>query len=268
MAETTLSEYADLANSEKLVGLELPVGEPFLVYCQDPNSEAHKPGVVTGVEYVQVLYKSSARGHDLNIGYNVDVKGYLVAQAADGSPQVDEDEAYVLITQDAEGNDIEPHSLMQWRPYYGADFNKRGGTPRDVDTLILLPGDGVPMKKVTRTNEKGEESKRDYVAWELIPNLENLLKKPILNVGIERLEFVDDKGEWLPGQENNPKFAQTKFLWELDQALPATANAPSRRAKEQKSGGYKTLKSGASAPTEGGGKGSSEDDPFDKDPSK
>lgn len=255
---TPMEEFEQSSNFVTLGQVEFPFSEGKLVYRQDSKSGSKIPCIAFTVTYEKVLYKSSQRGHDLEVGWNVNLHGLDIQSSADGSPVLDENEEYVLISKDDEGNPLSEHQLMQFRPYYGRDNSQRG--VQDKDSLILIPFNGVPKKEVKRTNKAGEEYDAESVAWELIPGLENLLKKPLLNIGVERLPYVDDEGNWLNDEPKTEHESMVRFLWEMDASLPTTSNAPSRQ--KEKVAQQATGNAPASKPANAAA--NPDDDPFTK----
>lgn len=253
-----MEDFEKSSNFVTLGQVEFPFTEGKLIYRQDSKSESKIPCIAFVVTYEKVLYKSSQRGHDLEVGWNINIHGLDIQASADGSPVLDDNEEYVLLNKDDEGNPLSEHQLMQFRPYYGRDNSQRG--VQDKDSLILIPFNGVPKKGVKRTNKAGEEYDAESVAWELIPGLENLLKKPLLNIGVERLPYVDDQGNWLNEEPKTEHESMVRFLWEMDQNLPVTSNAPSRMKEKL------TQQATGNAPTKGttSNAANPDDDPFTK----
>jgi hypothetical protein len=107
---------------------------------------------------------------------------------------------------------------------------------RDQDMLNLVPNKGVPRKDATVIPAEGAETttttqRRENVAWDLLPNLQQYLEKPILNnrlelaeAGITPEEAIEMEGDNLPTAVLMAKFIAS---------IPTAPNAPSKRAAQQ-----------------------------------
>jgi hypothetical protein len=245
ISESSAEDYAALENSVKVLSVVIPWKSGKPIYREERG--VHKAFYATFVDFNVSVFKSRvketlgdlAEGASIDIfGFDVEVDGqgnpvYTTEKAADGT----EFQALKLITEDEQGTPLEPKFGMSFRPQMGVDRTKQWfARLRDQDMLNLVPNKGVPRKDATVIPAEGAETttttqRRENVAWDLLPNLQQYLEKPILNnrlelaeAGITPEEAIEMEGDNLPTAVLMAKFIAS---------IPTAPNAPSKRAAQQ-----------------------------------
>lgn len=243
ISDVSAEEYNAMENSVPISLFQVPYKDGKNVWRQD-RGNTKVPCQVTSLVYRRSLIKSTAKDSfgDLIKATSIDIMGYDVVRDVDNNPlftevpnplagqagQPETIKQYELITMAEDGvTPLEPKKLMEFRPAFGLDTNKSVyNRPRDADMLVMVPNMGVPRKKrdtkkADDTEEEAtlqpaegvttEQAKRSSttIAWELIPGLEEAMKKPL----------------------RNAKLMQNTILLDYIADIPTASNAPSRKAE-------------------------------------
>ena len=208
---------------------------------REERSAVHRPCVATFLDFNIAVFKSRVKESigDLAEGVSIDIFGYDVECDGEGKPILktevidgEEVQSISMITTDEKGQAIEPKFLMSFRPQWGVDRTKQWFSRlKDADMLNLVPSKGVPRKSVIVEAEgESKSTPRERVAWDLLPNLQQFMEKPILNarlalaeVGIEWEDAIEMEGDNLPFEVLMAKYVDT---------IPTASNAPSKRAEQ------------------------------------
>ncbi len=242
VSETSAEDYAALDNSVKVLSIVIPWKSGKPIYREERG--VHKAFYATLLDFNITVFKSRVKETlgDLAEGASIDLYGFDVEVDGQGNPvMVDEIidntpvQSLKLITEE-NGVPLEPRFGMAFRPQMGTDRTKQWfARLRDQDMLNLVPNKGVPRKDATVVPEGTDPSttpqRRESPAWDLLPNLQQFMEKPILNnrlelaeLGLTPEEALEMEGDDLPAPVLMAKFVA---------AIPTAANAPSKRAAQQ-----------------------------------
>lgn len=241
ISTVSADKYASIENSTKVLSVVVPWEHGKSIYREERQG-SHRPCVATFLDFNVSIFKSRVRESigDLAEGVSIDIYGYDVETDGEGKPIFKTEEingeevtSLTLITQDEEGNPLEPQFLMSFRPQWGVDRTKQWYSRlRDQDMLNLVPSKGVPRKSVIIESAEGEEktSPREKVAWDLLPNLQQFMEKPILNA---RLAIAEAGLDWdeaiaMEGDDLSAEILMAKYV----NTIPVASNAPSKRAEQ------------------------------------
>lgn len=238
--ELPVETFAKMQNALTLAEFVVPYSEDREIYrAVDNRGLIHVP-----CQALQIVFKDSAIksqvaetfGKDVE-GISVDIVGYDIERDGEGKPiheevpnplagtegQPDTVKVPKLITQDENGNALEPKVLMSWRPQMGINRSKPAyGRLKNQDMLNLVPSRGVPRRLPTVPNidptaPKDPNAKTyDQTAFELIPGMESHIIKIMLHA--EELGLTD--------------------LLPIIERIPRASNAPSRKTENQESGNF------------------------------
>lgn len=226
-SDLKVEDYLKMANAEKIISYTVPWQSPK-VLMRAATGRTLVPCMALALEFSTAIFKSSVREEigQLREGVSVDVMGFDIARDAEGKPllaegSTEDNPIFIPIDMDENDNPISPKALMTFRLNFGVDRDKSSyNRLRNQDQLNLSAHNSVPRKNVTVTDltkapEKsttGTPAKPNYyndeTAWELLPDLKDAIRKPILNATL-----LDDK-----------------MMQEIIASIPISSNAPSKRA--------------------------------------
>lgn len=249
ISPTTVDEYAERENSWLLTNIIVPWATGKQLWRDENGS--HIPCVATYISFNTSAFLSrvSTAIGDLVEGCSINIFGYDIERDAQGQVIFDTTEedgkeikTLRIITKDEQGNALDPHELMIFRPQWGIDRTKQTWSRlRDQDMLNLVPNRGVPRKqtKVEKPKAEGEEQApapqtREAVAWDLLPHLQPAMEKPILNNKLDLIQAgisEEQATEMAKDMTDETPFCVQMFHF-ISQ-IPTASNAPSKKAASQ-----------------------------------
>jgi hypothetical protein len=255
VSETSVDQFAATENAVTLS--EVIVNwEQGMQLTRVEKRTSQVPCFGTFLSFNISAFKSAAHGAvgDLVLGHSVDVYGYDIATDAEGRPLIERipvegsdetQEAIVLITEDENKNPIEPKKLLGFKPYYGTDRNKDfTHRPKYMDMLALSGKFQVPEKPgQPRDGDNADVVRRSgQIDWNLIPGLQEILMKPMLNARINLVEAGINLEEALTMEpaDDNPHRADI-LMYQFVESIPIAANAPSKQLEAQAGSGGKLV---------------------------
>jgi hypothetical protein len=242
VSERTVSDYAALDTAQALD--RHVITHPGRVVNRVGPRGKLIPFHVSSIDLVTVVIKSREQGSlgQPAIGKNLEVLGFDVQTDDTGKPRFEKvpnpefgkvegapehiHGAPLLITENAQHEKLEPHRGMYFKAFYGRDTGRAPhSTRRNVNSFIMLAGDGVPTKA-----RKSKKSGNTYFVpdWEEMPNFEHELMKPILNA-----ELAQDQGilNWISSYGGIPQTSNAFKEGEEDESGKFEPPAPEAGAE-------------------------------------
>ncbi len=223
--ETKVEALSEEGISIPLSAILVPYDDPKPVSRSENRSFIR--AMALSLAFTNTAFKSRAQYEfgEFVEGVSIDIMGHDLECDTEGNPLLVTEEITdeagdkqtitktVMMTEDEEGNPLEPKVLMSFRPQWGVDYSRNAsGSPKGKNMLNLVPSRGVPRKESTEVNLEGDEKKKRGgfdapVDWSLIPSLQTDIERVLLNNEDPRLK------EWIA-------------------SIPVASNAPSTQTAQ------------------------------------